>query len=153
MKKLVMLVTLAAVVAATAAAVIVRPDASAAAGAGDPRIAVLQKQVKALQAQVKTLRGTTTNLRVQVALNFEGDTCALAQDADLMQGTWGVIDQVAQAAQQKTYFGPQTPVSDFKNCADLAQPAVPRAGIVVPPSINALGPMLQWLHEPLSARR
>jgi len=151
MKKLVMLMMLATVAAAVAAAVVARP-ANAAAGAGDPRIAVLQKQVKALQAQVKTLRTFAIDLRGQLALNFEGDTCLLAESADLVQGTWGVIDQVAQATQQKTYFGPQTPVTDYQNCADLAQPAVPRPGVLVPPTIRPLGPLLQWLHEPLWMR-
>ena len=153
MKKLVLLVVLAAAAAAAVVAVAARPQSSAAAGAGDPRIAVLQKQVKTLQAQVKSLRASTNDLRGQLTLNYEGDTCLLAQSADLVQGTWGVIDQVAQAAQQKTYFGPQTPVSDYRNCGDLAQPTVPRPGIVVPPTISPLGPLLQWLHEPLRVSR
>ena len=150
MKKLVMLMMLATLTAAAAAAV-ARP-ASAAAGAGDPRIAALQKQVKAMQVQVKALRTLALDLRAQLALNFEGDTCLLAESADLVQGTWGVIDQIAQATQQKTYFGPQTPVTDYQNCADLAQPAVPRPGVLVPPTVSPLGPLLQWLHEPLWMR-
>jgi len=152
MKKLVMVLMLGVVAAAAAAAVVARQDASAASGAGDPRIAVLQKQVKALQAQVKALKANTNDIRGQVALNFEGDTCLAALTADLVQGTWGVVDQVAQVAQQKTYFGVQTPVSDYQNCADLASPSVPRPGIVVPPTISPLGPLLQWLHEPLWLR-
>ena len=66
----------------------------------------------------------------------------------LIQGTWGVIDQIAQPLQQKVYFG-QVQVNDYKNCADLGKPKVPRVGIVVPPTIAPLLPLLQWLHEPL----
>jgi hypothetical protein len=115
----------------------------------DAKIAALQRQVKALQTQVKALRAANTDIRDQVSLNFEGDTCLGAQVADLIQGTWGVIDQIAQPLQQKVYFGPQVQVSDYKNCADLVRPNVPRVGIVVPPTIAPLLPMLQWLHEPL----
>jgi opacity protein-like surface antigen len=150
MKKLLMLATLAAVAAVAARAA--RPGASAPPG--DPRLALLQKQVKILQAQVKAqqgqvkvLQGRVRSLTTQVGVNFEGDTCLAAQTADLFQGTWGVIDQVAQAAQQTTYFGPQTQVSDYGNCAELSGPDVPRPGIVVPPTIAPLLPLLQWLHE------
>jgi hypothetical protein len=113
------------------------------------KIAALQHQVKALQTQVKALRAADTIIRDQVSLNFEGDTCLGAQVADLIQGTWGVIDQIAQPLQQKVYFGPQVQVNDYKNCADLNKPNVPRGGIVVPPTIAPLLPLLQWLHEPL----
>jgi hypothetical protein len=113
------------------------------------KIAALQRQVKALQTQVKALRAADTDIRDQVSLNYEGDTCLGAQVADLIQGTWGVIDQIAQPLQQKVYFGPQVQVSDHQNCADLVKPKVPRVGIVVPPTIAPLLPLLQWLHEPV----
>jgi len=113
------------------------------------KIAALQRQVKALQTQVKALRAADADIHGQVELNYEGDTCLAAQIADLIQGTWGVIDQIAQPLQQKVYFGPQVQVNDYKNCADLARPKVPRVGIVVPPTIAPLLPLLQWLHEPL----
>jgi hypothetical protein len=102
------------------------------------KVAVLQKQVKTLQRQLNDLRD-------QLDLNYEGDTCLGAQTADLFQGTWTVIDQIAP----KTYFGPQTPVNDYGNCADLAQPDVPRPGIRVPPTIDPFRPLLDWLHVPL----
>ena len=39
--------------------------------------------------------------------------CNTAITADGLQGTWQVIDQLSTATQAgKTYFGPQTPVSD-----------------------------------------
>jgi hypothetical protein len=153
MTKLVMVAILAAIASASLAMLGTRSAANAS-GAGDPRIAVLQRQVKLLQAQVKALQVQGKRLTANVAdtndqlqINFEGDTCLGALDADLIQGTWGVIDQIAQTAQQKTYFGPQTQVSDYKNCADLANPDVPRGAITVPPTINPLLPLLQWLHE------
>ncbi len=116
-----------------------------AAGAANPaqQIAALQKQVKVLQTQVKLLSG-------ELGLNFEGDTCLGAQTADLFQGTWGVIDSIAQAqATPRTIFGPQTSVSDYKNCGDLSQPAVPRPGIVNPPKIDPFLALLDWLHVKL----
>src|SRR5579862_3814791 len=126
MIRLLTVVTVAAI-AAAAVALAARPAASA--GAGDPRIAVLQKQVKTLRTQTKALTAGLADARRQLRINFEGDTCLAALSADLVQGTWGVIDQIAQAAQQKTYFGPQTQLSDFQNCANLAQPDVPRPPI------------------------
>jgi hypothetical protein len=106
-------------------------------------------QVAKLQKQVKTLQKQVIDLRDELALNYEGDTCLGAQTADLIQGTWGVIGQIALSAQSKTYFGPQTGVNDYGNCEDLAQPDVPRPGIRVPPTITPFLPLRQWLHEPL----
>ena len=60
-----------------------------------------------------------------------------------------LIPRTRRSQQQKIYFGPQVQVGDYKNCADLVRPNVPRVGIVVPPTIAPLLPMLQWLHEPL----
>jgi hypothetical protein len=116
-------------------------------GVGRDAAGTLQAQVKALQVQGKRLSSNVADTNDQLQVNFEGDTCLGALDADLIQGTWGVIDQIAQTAQQKTYFGPQTQVSDYKNCADLANPDVPRGAITVPPTISPLLPLLQWMHE------
>ncbi len=114
----------------------------ATAGAADPRVAKLQKQVAALQKQTKKLSSQIKLLDDQMALNFEGDTCLAAQTADVVQGTWLVVDQ----ALGRTIFGPQTQVSDYKNCANLAQPDVPRPGIMNPPRIDPFLPLLAWLH-------
>ena len=153
MIKLLAVATLAAIAAASVAALATRSEATAS-GSGDPRIAVLQTQVKALQTQVKALQtqGKTltrglSNLNGQVQVNFSADTCLAAQTADLLQGTWGVVDQVAQVAQQKTYFGPQTQTNDYGNCAQLTDPSVPRGPVAIPPTINPLLPLMQWLHE------
>jgi len=115
----------------------------AAAGAStDPQVAALKRQVAALSKQVKTLNRAVTSLRLDLSVNYEGDTCLGAQTADLIQSTWLVIDQVAS----RSIFGAQTGVSDFKNCADLANPDVPRVGIQAAPTIAPFLPMMQWLH-------
>ena len=128
---------------------IVTPTASAARDPNTAKIATLQKQVKTLQKQVKALTTRIADTQDQLDANFAGDTCLGAQTADLIQGTWGVIDQIAQALQARTYFGAQTPVDDYQNCSDLRQPEVPRQGIAVPPKLNFFQLLLQWLHVPI----
>jgi hypothetical protein len=142
-----LLVVMAAAGAAALAFALASHSSATASTAGDPRIAVLQRQVKALQVQVKTLAATLVKQNGQINVNFTADTCLAAQTADLIQGTWGVIDQVAQGTQQKTYFGPQTQVNDYGNCSQLTSPDVPRGPVAVPPKIDPLLPLLQWLHE------
>jgi hypothetical protein len=138
--------TFAAVAASFVVALSTRSQANAST-AGDPRIAVLQKQVKTLQAQVRTLTSALIREDNQVKVNFAADTCLAAQTADLFQGTWGVVDQLAQAMQHPAYFGAQAQVSDYGNCGQLATPDVPRGPVAVPPKIDPLLPLLQWLHE------
>src|SRR5215211_3324593 len=101
--KLVLAVAVTAMLVAVPQAVAADPNAA--------KISTLQKQVKTLQARV------VADER-ELGANFEGDTCLAAQTADLIQGTWGVIDQIAQALQARTYFGAQTAVDDFRNCDD-----------------------------------
>ena len=145
MNKLFAIAVLVAI-AASVVALATRSGANAST-AGDPRVAVLQGQVRALQKQVKVLSAAAVDEKGQIQVSFAAVTCLGAQTADLVQGTWGVVDQIAQAAQQKTYFGPQTQVNDYGNCAKLDQPKVPRGAVATPPSINSLLPLLQWLHE------
>jgi hypothetical protein len=127
------------------AAIASAPAATSSAAAGDPRIAALQKQVRALQAQVKALRKDNNDQWGAIGASFDSQSCLGAQIADLIQGTWGVVDQVA-LAQQKTYFGPQTAVPDYGTCENFVRPEVPRLGIQVPPKIDPLLPLLQWIH-------
>ena len=156
MKRYLIIAVFAAAVLASIASV-TRSQAAVSEPSADPQIAALKRQTKALQVQVKTLQAQMRTLqrRVlddedQVSVNFEGDTCLGAQLADAIQGTWVIIDQLSAATQAgKTYFEPQTPVNDYNNCADLARPDVPRPGITVPPTINPLRPLLEWLHEPV----
>ena len=137
-------IILAALVSATLFAAL--PAPATAATPTDKKIAALSKRVDALQKQVKTLSTQLAATRRELVINFGGDTCAVALLADIQIGTWGVIDQIAQATQGKTYFGQQTAVDDYKNCSFLAQPDVPRPGPQTPPTIRILDPLLQWLH-------
>jgi hypothetical protein len=61
-----------------------------------------------------------------------------AETADLLQGTWGVVDQI------KPTFGAQTQVNDYGDCGQLQN--VTRAGIAVPPNTSSLAPLIKWLH-------
>ena len=135
-----------AVVALVAVLLGARVGSAGAASPTDRKLAALAKQVTALQKQVKTLSTQLAATRRELVINYAGDTCAAAMLADIQIGTWGVIDQIAQATQGKTYFGQQAAVNDYKNCSFLAQPDVPRPGPQNPPSIRVLDPLLQWLH-------
>jgi hypothetical protein len=117
-------------------------QANAAQSANGPTLAqfkALQKQVAALQAQVKALQkwvptscttstcGTLKQISSLASFNYEAGICESAVISDQFQATWGVIDQLAAATQAgKTYFGPQTSISDAGACADLqfTRPAV-----------------------------
>jgi hypothetical protein len=118
-----------------------------AASPTDRKIAALQRQVKTLQKQVKTMQTRLNIVRFEQNLAFAAATCDTAMTADLLQGTWGVIDQIAQAAQGRTYFGPQQQLNDYRNCSFLGNPpSVPRPPLASPPSISIFNPLLTWLH-------
>jgi hypothetical protein len=73
----------------------------------------LQKDVATLKAQVKTLKKSVSNVRDIALVVAVTGACNTAITADGLQGTWQEIDQLSAAMQAgKTYFGPQTPVSD-----------------------------------------
>ena len=75
------------------------------------QVTTLQKQVKTLQKQAKDINGFANGL-IGVLV------CENAVITDALQGTWNVVDQIAQATQQgKTYFGAQTPLADKGACA------------------------------------
>jgi len=144
MTKHLLAVFVAVLAAASVALLAVRSEASAS-GSGDPRIAVLQKEVKTLQTQVKAVQRQEKTLEAVLGYNFDGDTCLAAITADLLQGTWIAVDQ----ATGKSTFGTQTQVNDYGTCERLSNPSVsrtlPGAGA---PTINPLLPMLQWLGSP-----
>jgi hypothetical protein len=142
----IIVIALVSAAAFAGAALASRPTATGASNTSDPRIRVLQRQVKTLQTQVRDLQKRANQFDGYFDGIFTATTCVGATTADLIQGTWGVIDQIAQATQQRTYFGPQTSVPDYADCSTLVQPRVPRVGVVVPPTINPLLPLLQWLH-------
>jgi hypothetical protein len=134
-------VALGAICVALLFAVLGMRSTASASGSGDPRIAVLQSQVKTLQAQVKALTKGLDNTNGYINTSYMAQTCLAAETADLFQSTWGVIDQI------KPTFGPQTQVNDYGNCGEL-NPSVPRAGIAVPPTLTTgLVPLIKWLHE------
>jgi len=123
------------VVLTLAAAALAVPAAQARAATPSPTMAqfkALQKQVKTLQAQVKTLQkwvptscttATCFNLRQVSNLTgfaFEYNICQAAAISDEFQATWNVIDQIGAAMPApKTYFGPQTSITEPGACADL----------------------------------
>jgi hypothetical protein len=93
----------------------------------------LQAQVKALQKQVKALQKwvpksctaktciTLPSLSANAAFTYEVEICQQAVISDAFQGTWNVIDQIAQATQSgKTYFGAQSPISDKSACSNVS---------------------------------
>jgi hypothetical protein len=131
-----------AVVAALALAV---PAQGAAATPLERRVAAMAKQIKTLQTQVRTLQRQVRTLSGGIGAAFAGATCSAAITADTLQGTWVAIDARMQAMGQQPIFGAQQPVNDFGNCGLLEQPAVPRPGIVNPPTIAAFNPLLAWL--------
>jgi outer membrane murein-binding lipoprotein Lpp len=105
------------------------------------QVRALQRRTKALQTQVKILSN-------EVAANYIGDACLTALTADNLQNTWGVVDQIASAAQNKTYFGPQTAITDRGACAALSHPKVPRQPVspTTIPSITYYSNFINWLH-------
>ncbi len=119
------------------AAIAIVPAAPASPGAGDPRVTALVKQVKLLQAQVNALKKQDSQQWDEIGAGWASQDCLGAQVADLIQGTWGVIDEIGQAA-QATYFGPQTQVPDYGSCESFSRPAVPRVGIQRRPTIDPL---------------
>ena len=121
------------------------PSAAAPASGADPKLAALQRQVRALQKQVKTLNRRVKTLETYSGTPFLGSTCQAALTADLFQGTWAAIEQVAG----RSIFGPQVQVNDYGNCAFMRQPSVPRPPIQNPPSISIFNPLIQWLHIPV----
>jgi hypothetical protein len=134
----------AALLVALALAVCVPPAAAPASGA-DRNIAALQRQIRALQKQVKSLNTRVRSLETYRSSPFLGSTCQAALTADLFQGTWAVIEQVAG----RSIFGPQVQVNDYGNCAFMRSPSVPRPPVQVPPSVSIFNPLIQWLYVPL----
>ena len=114
MKKTVAL-TLAALVLAIPAT---QAGAAKQAGPTAAQFRALQKQVTTLQKQVKTLQKQQKDTN-GLALGLAGVlVCEDVVITDALQGTWNVVDQIAQATQAgKTYFGAQTPLADKGACA------------------------------------
>jgi hypothetical protein len=113
MKRIVVL-TLAALVLAIPAT---QASAARPAGPTAAQFRAMQKQVTALQKQVKTLQKQQKDLDSFTSALVGVMVCQNVVITDALQGTWNVVDQIAQAAQSKTYFGAQTPLADKGSCA------------------------------------
>jgi hypothetical protein len=113
-----------------AAALAVPATQANAAGPSAAQFRALQKQVKTLQAQVKALqKWVPTSCTARTCFNvrqlstiadftYTVEVCQQAVLADEFQATWGVIDQLSAATQAgKTYFGPQSSISDAQACS------------------------------------
>jgi len=112
MKKIVA-VTLAALVLVVPAT---QAGAAKQAGPTAAQFRALQKQVTTLQKQVTTLQKQHKVLDSFTSALVGVLVCENAVITDALQGTWNVVDQIAQATQGKTYFGAQTPLADKGAC-------------------------------------
>jgi hypothetical protein len=117
--------TIAVVALASTAASIAGPTATPQASTSntaalDQKLNRLSAKVKKLETRVKKVE-KDTKLLVRVAvLTLAGVACEAAITADVMQRTWGVIDEIARATLSRTYFGPQAPLNDQKGCTDIS---------------------------------
>jgi hypothetical protein len=122
--------------ALAAVALAVPASQAGAARSAGPTLAqykALQKQVATLTKEVKALQKwvpksctaktcfTLPSLSANAAFTYEVQICQQAVIADAFQGTWNVIDQIAQATQGgKSYFGAQTAISDKSSCSNVS---------------------------------
>jgi translation initiation factor 6 (eIF-6) len=108
----------------------------------------LATRVKALERKTKKLQNAVNVLASELVANYDGDACVVGLTADELQDTWAVIDQVATAAQGKTYFGAQTALNDKGGCEGLRSPAVPRLTVspTTIPTIAAFNPLIDWIN-------
>ena len=68
-----------------------------------------------LETRVKKLEKDSKLLTRVAIITLGGVACEAAITADVIQKTWGVIDEIAQATLSRTYFGPQAPLNDQKS--------------------------------------
>ena len=141
-------------VLALAVAVAVGSYAAAAWSAApqSPTERQLVRDVKTLKAQVAKLQKTDKiqTANINTLGNIEGlaiayAACSTAVTADVAQGTWQIVDQIAAATQGgKTYFGAQTPVSD--SVSGLNVPACQALQVArsqgLPPTVAQLDALL-----------
>jgi hypothetical protein len=102
------------VLAAAVAAAVVVGVAPAPAPAATPtqRIAKLERQVRTLQRQNRTLTNQVRDAQQLAVAAGQVAFCSTAIAADAFQGTWSVIDQIAQPTLNRTFFGVQPPVAE-----------------------------------------
>jgi cell division protein FtsB len=114
------------------------------------QINTLKSQVAKLQKDDKTLKSNVNDLIGGVSLALVLNACTNAVTADALQGTWQIVDQVSAATQAgKTYFGPQTAVSD--SLTGLTAPACAALQVIrsqaLPPTSAQLDALLGVLRS------
>jgi hypothetical protein len=103
----------------------------------------LQKDVATLKAQVKTLKKSVSNVRDIALVVAVTGACNTAITADGLEGTWQEIDQLSAATQAgKTYFGPQTPVSDAVGTNHWCALASVNRSQALPPTVAQFSALL-----------
>jgi len=106
------------------------------------QVAALGRQVKTLTAQVNALKTQTGKQLLYIDSIYDQETCIATLTADALQGTWLVIDKVAQPAMNTTFFGTPGPVDDHGVCARFK---ITRTLLQVPPTVTGLQSMIIWL--------
>ena len=113
-------------------------------------VRVLKSQVAKLQKDDKTLKANVNDLVGGISLALVLNACTNAVTADALQGTWQIVDQLSVATQAwKTYFGPQTAVSD--SLSGLTAPACQALQVVrsqtLPPTSAQIDSLLGVLRS------
>jgi hypothetical protein len=113
-------------------------------------VRVLKSQVATLQKDDKTLKANVNDLIGGISLALVLNACTNAVTADALQGTWQIVDQLSVATQAgKTYFGPQTAVSDI--LSGLTTPACQALRVVrsqaLPPTSAQIDALLGVLRS------
>lgn len=152
MRKALALAVLAAVAAFAAGAWSAAPP-SPAEKRLQKQLSTVQSQVKTLQRDVKKLKTQVTDAEAVGAASLLFGACSTAISADALQGTWQEVDQLATATQAgKTYFGPQTPVSDLVGGQSICQVLGAPRSQALPPSTAQFTALLSLLQRSAAFR-
>jgi hypothetical protein len=108
------------------------------------QITDLGTQVKALTVQVKALKRQTALEGDWISSIYDQETCIATLTADALQGTWLVIDKVAQPVLNAPFFGSPSPIDDKGVCGRFK---IGRTLLQVPPTVGALAKMIGWLQS------
>ena len=121
---------------AAVASLAIVPAAGASPNKG-PTLRSLQTQVKSLQKQVTKLKKQTTLAENVAVAALAFGACSTAVTSDTFQDTFTGIEGHFQHT--GTYFGAQTPVSDYQSCSALQ---IVRAHNQSPPNTNVMRALL-----------
>lgn len=121
-----------------------------AAGQAAPTAAALKAQVADLAGQVKVLTAQVKTIKARLAKQndydhaiYDSEACITAVTADALQGTWLLIDKLAQTS-GTTYFGTLSPVDDRGACKGFK---VARSLLTAPPGLQGYGTLIGWLES------